>query len=486
VASFHGDNGGATYQGVSANTVRILVYLEGGGGKQTATSQGDETTPPGGYCEDLDKPPPAKEFVWDRMMRLYSIYFNQRYQTYNRHADFVDCYSSYFSLSNGETPSDRAADAAQFYERVHPFATLNQASYGYATTFSDAVAQKGVLVFRGAQNERTPCCTDASVYSGFPGLLWSVAASTDEYARMFIDYVCKRILGHPVSFTGNATDQAGPRKLGLILDKWPDRPELARFGQLVQNGVQACGGSFAYVGSTDENQQNPQLEARDIAGMKQQGVTTVIWPGGSEVVGNDNSGLYMSQSGGNSGYLPEVVIAGTGGSDITLEAAVQNQGWESHVLAVTTYTRADVLDQTPCFQAAREVNANAPTIDIENFGCTLYDNVRLLFTGLQVAGPRLHPTTVDQGFHAIPPVQGNDPHAPSCFFDGGEYTCVKDAAAAYWDPSGHDPGGNSSQGCWRILEGGRRYIAGHWPNEDAAANRNPASDPCNHMGLTLS
>ncbi len=58
---------------------------------------------------------------------------------------------------------------------------------------------------------------------------------------------------------------------------------------------------------------------------------------------------------------------------------------------------------------------------------------------------------------------------------------MKDARESWWDPNAPDPDGDPNQmGCWRLVEGGKRYLAGEWPGVDNAF-QNP-EDPCDNQG----
>lgn len=102
-----------------------------------------------------------------------------------------------------------------------------------------------------------------------------------------------------------------------------------------------------------------------------------------------------------------------------------------------------------------------------------------MFTGFQVAGPRLTPGTIDKGFHAIPPGPSGNPAVPACFYNSGDFTCVKDATAMWFDPSG-SVGGNP--GCWRMPDNGKRYLPDGWPTGNVESQRT-AKDPCNGAEL---
>jgi hypothetical protein len=171
------------------------------------------------------------------------------------------------------------------------------------------------------------------------------------------------------------------------------------------------------------------------------------------------------------------VLLGDGVSDSFATNQYQDQRvWNGHVWVVTSRVKEGDLDQSLCFQAYREADPDAPRLDA-GLACGFYDDIRQLFTGIQVAGPQLHPSSVDQGFHAIPRVTSEDPSVPACFYELDDYTCTKDAAAWWWDSSAQSP--NSSRpGCFRLAEGGRRYIVETWSAGDANSFKDAGADEC--------
>ncbi|HEX9890408.1 MAG TPA: hypothetical protein VGA69_13065 [Nitriliruptorales bacterium] len=93
---------------------------------------------------------------------------------------------------------------------------------------------------------------------------------------------------------------------------------------------------------------------------------------------------------------------------------------------------------------------------------------------------------MDQGFHAIPRLPSDDPAHEACFYEPSDYSCVKDAQASWWDPSGQPPG-RTERGCWRLMQAGQRYLPGTWPAGDVERQRDLDDDPCNGLnGVELS
>jgi hypothetical protein len=248
----------------------------------------------------------------------------------------------------------------------------------------------------------------------------------------------------------------------------------------VRQGIEACGGSFVQAFATSNNNGGNGTDCSQVAGpwaqFKQSGVTTVIWTAGY------TGGPCEASFSQGAGYSPEILMAGDGLLDTNIAPVYAGSGpfW-SHAGAVSTYTAVETVAKEPCVLALREVDPSVPELDAKGYGCAFYPDLRELFTGIQAAGPRLDPSHMDQGYHAIPAHASVDPSVPACFYPSGDYTCVKDAQEEWWDSSG--VADTSSQpGCWRMMESGQRYLPGSWPSGNVDAQRRP-SDPCNFVGL---
>ena len=135
----------------------------------------------------------------------------------------------------------------------------------------------------------------------------------------------------------------------------------------------------------------------------------------------------------------------------------------AHAWIVLWETRHLALPHEICYRAYREVDSSLADYDVAQYACPQYDALRQLFTGIQVAGPRLGPRAIEHGFRRIPPVLSTDPRLPTCFYPQGDYSCVKDAMAEWWDPAGD---ASSQGGCFRMGDHGARFLRGGWPAHD--------------------
>ena len=458
VADFRGDNFGSTYHGVTRDEVRVVVYVSGAY-NSGLTSQGMEPRTCGRYI-DLALPPRDEEFIDERILRAYQRYFNERYQTYGRFVHFW-----VYPSCDPYTPENVRADAAVNRADIKPFAVIpGLGMQGY----DRAMAGYDVLSFGVGSRP-------AAYYREHPTLMWGFDATAESRAEVFGSYLCQKVVPHAVSFSGNG-DLGRPRRLGLLVSTEDNAGVMA---ERVTQRVQECGGRIvlrhpyaAYTGDMAPSEDG----LATMSEFQREGVTTVLYIGGPDYT--------MANSAAAIGYRPEIVVAdpqnlfSRNGSGPYANSEVWRHAW-----TVTAAPKTLALSEEYCWLAAKEAGVErAQPQDFGTWGgCTLYNQVQQLFTAIQVAGPRLNPSTVTKGFRAIPGVPSGNPRRPACFYPTGDNTCVKDATAAWWDPSGQPPNPANGQppGCWRLAEGGRRYLASGWARADANAVKNPAEDECN-------
>ncbi len=477
VSRFEGDNFGSTYIGVARDEVRVLFYIDSSSGGRPlpgSTSRADDEWARTGYVDFLE-PAADNEEPRARMLRVWQRYFNERYQTYGRLVHFF----AYFN-GGARTPEQRRADAVDNLERIRPFAVVNFAATN-TVPYVAAMTRRGVLVF--AAGSFGSVGESKSYFTSSRGLIWSFDPTIEHRARLFTSWVCRKVVPFAVSSSGSEF-VGRPRKLGLLSQKSDRTPELEAYARLIRSGIQACGGNFAVDVTFPQAQvptQSPQPAIDNIARFRTNNVTTIIWAGGGDSA--------HSQQAARTGYFPEWIVAPDGLNDTTFMAQFQDQTAWQYAWVMTPQTRQGQPSEQQCSQAAKEADPAAPQIDVTNWGCPQYPYVQHLFIAIQVAGPRLGPPSIEKGFRAIPPIASSNPSVPACFYEPNDYTCVKDAMAEWWDPDGRDPAGNRP-GCWRMPEGGRRYLTGYgddstWPATDLAAERNLDSDVCNAQGAQL-
>ncbi|MHB8507892.1 MAG: hypothetical protein ACYDGR_04485 [Candidatus Dormibacteria bacterium] len=471
VAFFSGNNGGKTYQGVTSNEINILWYFDDFY-YDDCTSNGTDP-PPNTYYDLAKAPDPSENTCWTRVLRNWQRYFNDRYQTYGR---FVHFYV-YISQGTTSSPSQRRADVAANFEHLHPFAAfVGGLNYGYGADYRIAMLQKGVTWFTGAS------LIPAADYQAFAPLMWGYNPSQEQQAESFVALLCRKVAPYQVHFSGNG-DNGAQRKYGLVLSRDQSQAGVRHFQDLVTRKAQAqCGMAFADTATYPINgqvvyqgPQNNDYNTYAVPQMQrfmQEKITTIIWPAGYE--------NQFSKAAGAIGYKPEWVLAGDNCcSDGYFDQGQQDQTVWAHAYVATPVVRVIGTEPQSCLDAYREVDPTASGTTAQNdllYACNFYTPLRQLFTGIQVAGPRLTPVAVDQGFHAIPQHTSSSPDVPACYYLAGDYTCVKDAELMWYDPTATNALGNS--GCWRMVQGGLRFTANSWSSGNLDT-QSTANDPCN-------
>jgi hypothetical protein len=480
VPHFEGSNGGTTFQGVTKDEITVLVYATSYTNIPDQNGDQAEDGPNAGtYC-DVDAPPESDPNCLDQLAktrdhrevniaRAFSRYFNDRFQTYNRHVHFYVYYSS-----GGATPSSRRADAADNWTTLKPFAVIDRAIFGgNNAAYAEAMVRNNVSVFGNFT------ALEGAYYRKYAPFIWSFWPDIEHWAANYSNYVCKKIVPHPAAIHAGGTLANKARVYGFLSANDPTYPGLKLFADLARQKLAACGVKAAedvtfprHQYTIDTSPQEVQAARTNIAKLQSANVTTILWLGGYET--------QHSKAAADAGYLPEWVVAGDLLQDAMSNARAQDQRAWSHAWLVGTALREDRLEDSPCRQAFREGDPNGRAIDEFN-ACDIYRGMFQLFTSIQVAGPNLNPQSVDQGQHAIQRQSSPSPYVAACFYDPGDYTCVKDASESWWDPAAPDPDNRAGQaGCWRLVDGGKRYLAGDWSGDDKRVFANP-KDPCNDV-----
>ena len=483
VPFFEGDNFGETYQGVTKDEIRVLVYYDEA--VYGLTGRQDTSYDAGTYV-DIDRapkpscPPDNGRLQPDpedcdhsliRMLRAFSRYFNSRFQTYGRHVH----YWAYFA--NSASAAGRSGDAVANWERLKPFAVIDAAIFnGFNEDYETAMAQTGVLSF-SSQLPGTP----NEFYRRVAPKAWGFWPDVEHAEDMYASYICQKVKPHPVSRYGNPSGvgapNGSPRKFGIYYPTDPAFPGISLFTDLLLNDLRRCGvtpveATYPKQGYAVDGGDTGTEAAQAAARFRQEGVTTVMYIG---TEGRLTAAMDAVR------YYPEIVVAGNLDNDNNYIGQVSNQNVWQNAWGVTYHTRINRLEDAPGYRAFREGDPNSPPGDSAGIHAREeYADHFMLFQAIQVAGPKLTPESVDKGFHAIPERPGVDSFTPAFFFDPNDYTSVKDATEIWWDPQGRSRGGGTPSnrpGCWRLVREGKRYLAGSWAGgDDVFAN---PSDPCN-------
>ncbi|MBV8982768.1 MAG: hypothetical protein JO086_17865 [Acidimicrobiia bacterium] len=500
VSQFTGDNGGATYRGVDRNEVRVVVRIAGGHPDPTAPA--DVAQGPTESLIDLAKPPAdVREYYWTTKLRLWQEYFNRHYQLYGRRVHLFAYYDNsfdsayYFDQAGIALGAEHMRRAAlDTLLSASPFA-VTQAPIQDGDAYLDTLVRAGVVAF-------DPFDFNSSVrYKQAGDSMWGYEPTAERLANLFATYVCRKAAHEPTALSGNAGDNGRPRRFGVVFPDELQNPVYGYLHSIVESQLQSCGtnivaqAAFPGLACNDNGVAGPavgdplhdpvQDRIADLRRFQAARVTTVLWLGCEDgYYGSAATALH---------YSPEWIILGDdvldGGSYFVSNTGLSTV-FDHHAIAVTPKGLLPALGSSYCYAAQREVDPSLPAspaqesfiddlapystpVDSvqkeEGVACALYTALRQVFTALQLAGPRLTPSSLEAGLRSLPYLPTPNPQTPSCFYGSGS-TCVQDAIAEIWD---------GSADCWRAIEGGRRYAPETWPTGNLNAQLR-GEEPCNY------
>lgn len=484
VAFFDGDNYGATHTGVTAERITLIVYYDGNVADTCA--QGTCLRPTRRFY-DLAEPENPDDAAGSgskhpivRGLRGWQRYFNDRFQLYGRTARIVVQFGESGSQADEES---RRLDALDALSNYVTFAQITQAKTGHEDAYFGAMARQGVLGFGSFVG------MPQAVFDARPGYVWGLRPDIQRDVATYTSYVCAQVAGRPSRLNGNTdqvvgADTGADRVYGVIHtsdEAFPYRLELAELAK--QRLREDCGieiaaeATFPRCCFANDTSSTHEYAVQQMAEFQAQGVTTVLWLGGLNG--------YYGQAADAIGYQPEWVLLGDDVLDNyrAITQANLSGAFDGRAVIVSDVPLRPPLDEQICADAYRSVDPDVAAADLIII-CQQYDALFQFFVGVQVAGPRLTPVEIERGFRAIPQVRSDDPAVPACFYPAGDFTCVKDAAALYWDASAVAPGADQP-GCWRGIDGGLRYLPGEWPQRaiDATFEGN---EPCNGFARRVS
>jgi hypothetical protein len=434
VAYFDNDNGGATAKGVTRDQVTVVFYI------RCTDSEAYEVD----YAEtDNPRANPIISAYWK--------HFNARYQTYGRKVRFIGVKPQ---CQGGANRAQNQAFIREIEDKHHPFALLETAessgvSYGTTGILEEAARLRMVTLvpsdYRKEYTLRAP--------------FWlSFAPDLENQDEQTAGFVCQQLAGFTASFSGNPDDRQRTRKFALLYEDDERRADVMRALD------RRCG--LRDVMAVSNGGQGAAGEVAGVDAMERAGITTVI-----TLLGENRPTSWEPAAVARQWY-PEWFVPGS----ITQNGSGRLHDQRAWSSAFTTFyrRRAMPLEQEPYYVAFREGCTDC-TFTNNNTTSELYDNLTVLFWGIQAAGPRLTPESLDRGLHAIEPRPSPDPFTPAAYFAAGNYTWVKDAALAWWDPDAMVDG---QRGCWRLAEAGRRYRAEDWLRAEPAIKQ--PDQPCQH------
>ncbi|WP_420437481.1 hypothetical protein [Candidatus Poriferisocius sp.] len=419
------DNGGSTAPGVTADSIVMVVRVDAG---QTE------------IIDDVGGIPRA----WKDVVDIY----NEHFELWGRQVqlEFID--------SSGSSEVAQRADATRAVNDFEPFFTHDATTDGDGRAIFEAeMAARGVIVWGAIVSWQET--------QDQPGFRWSGLADGRVTLLHVLEYVGKRVAGDPVQWAGDDSLIGEPRRIGMVYtDRW-DR-------DFIDEQAALQGFELVEAVSYDEGAESTQRQerARVIAArMKDAGVTTVI-------AGTDNlfTGT-LTKAATEQQWFPEWIITGYGAHDAAFFARGYDQQQWAHAFGPGPIgVRVDGV--STAYQLLFEWHHGRPPGSLAaNQALSV---VRWPLTCIHLTGPNLTPESFSEGCFAMPPTGGA---YCDCVTTTGatfgdsllpwtDYTAFDDMAEKWWDPTFEytTPSGFTQVGAYLVVDGGRRYAVGGWPD----------------------
>jgi hypothetical protein len=180
----------------------------------------------------------------------------------------------------------------------------------------------------------------------------------------------------------------------------------------------------------------------------------------------------------NQSYFPEWVVSSYMDMDISWAGHLAPAQEAQHFFGLSFFNKDLPADQQPVSWALKEVDPSwtwepgsaDQYRDPTSAQWYLYDDLLLLASGIQMAGPDLTPQAFQAGLFrtSFPnPGCGGPPYYQACVGFPDVHHMYQDAAAIWWDPTQSSYGSRFDQAggayCYAAL--GARHPAGTWPAE---------------------
>jgi len=440
VPKFEGDNGGATYQGVTADSILIVRYRPQEDPATRAT-----LTAIGGADDPADVERAAAAFV---------RYYNLHYETYGREVKLVTFDGT------GDPASDEVAraDAVTIAEELKPFIVVDLGS-AQSAAFSGELAARGVMCMCTTSNSR-------AYYKETAPYVYTILPVLEEYYESIAEYWAKRLNGKPAKWAGtNVRVSNDQRKFGLIyLEGRGDvispyaKPAAEYFaGLLKQQGVTLS----KVVSYTFDIQSQQQQSTNMIGQMIDAGVNNVL------CICDALYPIFLTSEATRQTYFPEWFISGTGLIDTTFFGRTYDQQQWSHAFGISPlWVFSEAKENSSGYRTYHHVEDG-----FEGNGINVWQApIQLSFAGIHYAGPKLTPETWSQGIFSAP-ARGGTISAPLVKFTAENPGAIKDWVEVWWDPnaSGNDELTKPGKGILMKANNGTRYTNGTWPVADAYA-----------------
>jgi hypothetical protein len=447
VAKFTGNNGGATYNGVTSTTITIAL-------RTCSDASGPNAASVYALDEQAGADPPDKGEAY---MKQLLTYFSQVFELYGRHIVTQDYTGSGNCTSESTSQGQAAAcaDADTAANSIHAFSDLNPYNGLYESEPFAQCAAKYHMYLGFAQ-----LYFPESEYQAEDPYIWSPPPSCTVGGSQLAEFIGKQLAPYPAKWAGTNNQlpiNGSQRKFAIFTPTNQGYQDCAdnTVNLDVQNYGVAKNRFDRY--SYDLNIQDWPSEANAAATQFKADQDTSIVLSCDPLIP-----IFLTQDAANALYQPEWVLEGVALTDQDNLAQLWDQSEIKGHLFGMSQLGSTAKFQDPNGEAARTLKAAGVPVDP---GTILgYYELLPMMDQLQAAGPILTPANIKAGTRSLPRLGGSTA-ADGTWYFGNTHTAIIDSREIYYDES--RTSANGKPGTYVEIYGGRRFEVGQYPAEQA-------------------
>lgn len=453
---FTGDNGGATYRGVTRDEI-LLVNRRFPPGPDDAVV--DAFTDAAGFGGEPSAPETLSIHEW----------MKQTFELWGRKIKIVRYESQYgdeIEEGQGRGKEGACADAEYIVNEIKPFGIVDATA-----PLGECAAERGMFVFS------TGSYYPESWYRKYHPYLWNGVPDCERVVIQAAEYVGKRLANRPAKWA-KSLHRNQKRNIGVYV---PNNDEYQHCLNLMERELRTkyngtIGHRYNYALDVSRF---PDEATRAIVQFRAENITSII------LACDPLSPVFLTEAARGQEYYPEWVLIGVALTDVDQFARL----WDQEEVAGSLFGMSQLGSNEKILgkdsEAAVSYRKINPGREIPPGDQADYYENMLFFNILQAAGPVLTPENIGKNMRRIPP--GGAPRFEIGYVsyrDGprvageGDHTATDDSREVYWvcedttanaddesrcsEPKGHDGAG----GLYRETYGGRRFRSGQWPSEE--------------------
>jgi hypothetical protein len=456
VPTFTGNNGGATYDGVTSNTI-TLAQIE-----YPTSANEQELEADAAAAGDAPQP------TISQVEQVFLNYFNSVYELYGRHVviDPVTATGNSTEEALGQGQAQACADATTIADQVHAFGETGifyELQLGGTAPFSQCAANDHLVEFNGDGYY------GENVFQSQNPYVWSTVPSCTNIAAQMAEVIGTELAGNKAIYAGEASLKNSVREFGTYI------PNINSYigcnGSVNSTEVKLLTTQYHVPVSAVDTFFHYDLDIATFAQSAQQAilqfkaahVTTILLACDPFSLG------LLTKAAAAQNYYPEWLLEGTIGTDTDNEAQTYDPAEvDGHLFGVSeANATSDIYGpSSPAGMLYQKLTGHQ--IPKETDGD--YSQLVEIFDALQAAGPDLTPDNLARGLHALP-VLGAPTYSygawswntgPTGTAGAGEHTSIIDARFVWWDANATSPV-NGMKGTFVAIDNGKRWRLGQWP-----------------------